>query len=265
MITSSSIITRVMASLNSSREQGVVELTVDGTGDARMAIAGVLPTTDLEFEITDIVIYPPPDPPVPWVFADVKRGGISIGVIVFLQGQTIDLGDVDPSLDGATLQPWYMGTGDFEEGDVYTFEASASIPVPHFVGEACRAQHDAPPRIVWVPTRDSYGAARRIGQEERAFRTRLSGWEVDVWDVTMDAAETLVNDLHVAIHRVVLNLWGSPLLYEVTGGTWLTAGEVAALGYCCRLDVVFSIPVGPGGPAKIQPTAFTLTKTVTAP
>ncbi len=56
------------------------------------------------------------------------------------------------------------------------------------------------PRYVWVPTRDKFGPAERVGGNPRQLYTREAGVELHLWTVSVDDAETrmlaVINALH---------------------------------------------------------------------
>lgn len=107
--------------------------------------------------------------------------------------------------------------------------------------------HGMPPRVVWVPTTDKFGAARQHGLEPRAIKTRAAGVLVHIWakDPTGDAegdlpaCEQLLNDVLWATHQVA---HGS---FEATGGSWLgqEGEELTQLGRAYLLELEFQIPI----------------------
>lgn len=98
------------------------------------------------------------------------------------------------------------------------------------------AQHDRPPRIVWVPTRDAFTPATKGGTNPRSVRTRIAGVEAHVWGTTLEQAEDLVHRLVVALHRLA---HGS---YKVRTCVW-DKPEWMEHGEACVLAFEFAIPV----------------------
>ena len=112
-----------------------------------------------------------------------------------------------------------------------------ATPVVSLVGEKHVFENGAPPRLVWVPGRDSFGPAEKGGTAPRQLRTRIARFDVHVWGADFEATEALVNDTIAAIYLMTR---GS---FELSEGEWVTAGELLAFGAVCILGVSFKIPV----------------------
>ena len=104
-----------------------------------------------------------------------------------------------------------------------------------------------PPRVVWVPTEDTFSAARQHGAEPRSVKTRIAGVLVHIWakgaqadgSGDLSATEQLVNDLLWATHQVA---YGS---YDVKRGSWLgnDGEELTTLGRVYLLELDFQVPI----------------------
>lgn len=115
-----------------------------------------------------------------------------------------------------------------------------------------------PPRIVWVPLSESFGAPQGQGGDgvssPRPVATRISAMEMHLWaaadpqtgsvaqnDADQDACELLLNAFMWAVHSVTHGSyqWGSQ-------GRWSRAnveGQILTLGVAYILPVMFYIPV----------------------
>lgn len=108
-------------------------------------------------------------------------------------------------------------------------------PIPSAIGEDQLDANTLPPRLVWVPSTDTFGPAESVGRGQ--LRTRLAGCFCRVWGRDFAEAESLLNDLIVAVHAVSV---GS---YQLGNADWLTKGSATTLGAACDLDLIFSVPV----------------------
>jgi hypothetical protein len=121
-------------------------------------------------------------------------------------------------------------------------QISALLPpgTKSVVGPEHLKAHDAPPRVVWVPSRDRYGPPESTGANPRSLRTRLAGCEVHVWGADYDATEALLNLVQAAIHYVT---YGSYQLDQGDAGWLALDGPLQNLGRAYVFHVVFKIPV----------------------
>ena len=95
-----------------------------------------------------------------------------------------------------------------------------------------------PPRVVWVPTDDSFGPTENLGAQPRQVYTRIAGVGVHIWGPDLAQTEKLLNDLVAAIRQTVT---GPNVNLE--SATWITEGELMALGAVCVLRAAFKIPI----------------------
>lgn len=123
-----------------------------------------------------------------------------------------------------------------------------------------------PPRIVWVPTVDSFEPGKRIntpGNGSNPARvadsvgTRWAGTRVRVWAIgdetpagDIRAAEDLVRRFLVAVHELA---FGS---YRVQSLEWIGAdgAEIVQRGRACDINIQFSVPTH-----RDAPTTATIT------
>ena len=125
---------------------------------------------------------------------------------------------------------------------VAAFNDGRTPPVQSFIGEKYIAQNDTPPRLVWIPTTDTFGPPVKVGANPKAYATRVAGVDCAVWGEDLGKTEQMVNDLIVALHRECLSRGN----YELRGAEWITAGELTNNGIVYLLRLAIDIPiVGP--------------------
>ena len=123
------------------------------------------------------------------------------------------------------------------------------------------AEHNDAPRIVVVPTSDSYMAAQYIspsavyatmidGLNPRTILTRVEGGIATIWavgatqvDPTLQqradyaALHSLINQFILSLHRV------NPGNYEVNGGKQINDTRVVRRGYVYELEFTVQVPI----------------------
>ena len=136
-----------------------------------------------------------------------------------------------------------------------------SVPGTFFFGPDHIAEHADSPRIVMVPTSDSYKAPQYVspssnydtmieGLNPRTVLTRIEGGQVHIWasgatqvDPTAQqradyvALHNLVNQFILSLHRV------NPGNYEVTGGRTIETTRNVRRGYVYVLDFEVEVPI----------------------
>lgn len=111
------------------------------------------------------------------------------------------------------------------------------LPVLFREGDEKVNVNDQPPRVVWFPTADQYGAARLQGAAEpRAVGTRVAGVEFHVWGADLASTEVLANSLAAAIYA---QSFGSS---SIRGGQFRPHGATDQ-GRLYVLNATFDIPV----------------------
>lgn len=116
---------------------------------------------------------------------------------------------------------------------------SAELPpgVPLYLGRRHLSEHDVPPRLVLVPTTDSYSwPERKSGDHGRPLFTRQAGYELIVWGRDIDETERAVGDVLAALYRVI----GASLRLE--GGSW-SEDQWLTMGYAYTLQFAIASPV----------------------
>jgi hypothetical protein len=123
--------------------------------------------------------------------------------------------------------------------------SSRTPKLDQLIGEKHIQAHGRPPRLVWVPTSDSFEPPIKASDNPRALRTRVCGVDCHVWGADLGVAELLVNDVCVAVHRVAKRRV-SPVCYgnyELRGLDWITAGEFLHEGIVGVLHLEFRLDV----------------------
>jgi hypothetical protein len=114
--------------------------------------------------------------------------------------------------------------------------------VKHFGAQHLHLHEDAP-RVVWVPSEDTYASSVKPNSPDapkntpRALATNQSGVEVHLWGRTYEEAEELRDRVVTAVHRVA---HGS---YRLVRGRWDEAGETAESGIAYVLLLEMQVPV----------------------
>lgn len=136
-----------------------------------------------------------------------------------------------------------------------------TAPVPSFVGEKYEAEHGTPPRLVWVPTDDTFGPPVKTGASggvnPKSVRTRLAGVDCHIWAADLAAAEQIINDLVFAAHKALKHGW-----YEPQAGHWKTAGELQNQGIGYVLPFILQIPIVGTAAASVTLLTYVTTTTI---
>jgi hypothetical protein len=113
------------------------------------------------------------------------------------------------------------------------------------LGQKATKEHGKPPRVVWVPSDDTYGPRNDQGFNPAGVATRFAGVSAHIWGKTLQDTETM---LHTVYYTVYQNLLGS-IQGGVGGfrGHWVTEEERVAgwtrLGDLYVLSFAVAIPV----------------------
>jgi hypothetical protein len=130
--------------------------------------------------------------------------------------------------------------------------------IPYGIGEDEVAKFGSPPRIVWVPTEDSFGSGQG-GMQPRQVKTRIAGLEVHVWAASFADTETLLHDMVCALDAVARTS------FEPRGVSWITEGKLISKGAVAVLGVVFHVPVTKSAPSLVSATITDVAGTATLP
>lgn len=162
-------------------------------------------------------------------------------------------------------------------GDTYDVIVYGSAAVTSIIGEEGVADNANPPKLVWVPTRDTFPGPNVVGPhpQGRSVRTRRAGVDLHVWAAAvapppagmtqsaanLRAAEWMLGAVLYAIHEEMRigsapdgNSWYSDgCRYELQAATWQTKGTLMANGAECVAELTFDLPIA----AQPQPVPFT--------
>jgi hypothetical protein len=197
-----------------------------------------------------------------------------------------------PAPEGSTLalEPGLtvrFPAGIFEAGDRYDVEVFGAVTVTSIIGEQGIAESTTPPKLVWVPTRDTFGPPNVLGPhpQGRSVRTRRAGIDLHVWAAAvtptpgidqaaanLTAAERMLNDILYAIDQELRVgtaadgsiWWGHGCKYSLQSATWQTKGTLLQNGCECIAELVFDLPIAAPAPVSTRSSAFTLNKSITA-
>jgi hypothetical protein len=137
---------------------------------------------------------------------------------------------------------------------------ASGVPCTIKFGPDHIAAHNDAPRIVVVPTNDSYIAAQYIspsavyntmidGLNPRTILTRVEGATATIWAAGAAVAGTLQERadyvaLHALINQFVLSLHRvNPGNYEVTGGKQINATRAVRRGFVYELEFTVQVPI----------------------
>jgi hypothetical protein len=104
-----------------------------------------------------------------------------------------------------------------------------SATIAYETGRRWLASNEDPaPRVVWVPTRDTFGPVRRTQDNPRPRRARNITFEAHVWGTDLDQAEAILEAIVLAGLQTAQGSvefedakWDAP--------EWITAGEYVVL------------------------------------
>ena len=162
---------------------------------------------------------------------------------------------------------------------------ASTIPITSIIGEQGEGQNDAPPRLVWVPSRDSFGPALQIGPKPRgrSVRSRRAGVDCHLWapaaspgpgvnlaTASLSAAEQVLNDLLAAVHEELRagtaadadTWWSHGCKYELGSCEWQTRGTLMQNGCECIVEMTFELPVLDSPLGIVTPETFMLTNQI---
>jgi len=122
---------------------------------------------------------------------------------------------------------------------------------PTHQGQRELAKLAKPPRYVWVPRSESFGAPGAIGGNPRSLHDRLIRCDVHCWAIDIAGASWLEQALVTAVRETVKGA-----NYTLAGAEWLQP-EWLQLGIVCTVSLdlrvplpVARIPDAPGDPPQ---------------
>lgn len=117
--------------------------------------------------------------------------------------------------------------------------AIGGLPVPIVDDAAVAEDHVDVPRIVEVPSKDTFGMNVPMSSAgaSRAIRTRFAGWEIHFWGATRSDTEILLHDYILAAQR---QAYGTITLGS---GTWNRRTRIAQRGFEYILNMTVEVPI----------------------
>lgn len=141
---------------------------------------------------------------------------------------------------------------------------AASIAPTYAMTGADRRAEAAPPRVIWMPQRATYGAPQGQGGDVTVDSaknmniaaappraTRFQNVDVDIWGADRDTVELM----HDAVVSAVWDTVSGPA-FEFIEGDWLEPEAFGKDGEIFRLTLQFKIPV-----LRVDPSTTTATIT----
>jgi len=169
----------------------------------------------------------------------------------------------------------------YQAGDRYNIELYGTTPVTSIIGEQGESENTTPPKLVWVPGKDTFGPAKVIGPhpQGRSRLTRHAGVACHVWCAAapsptpgqeavanLTACERMLTRLVWTIDEELRvgtapdgNTWrGDGCSYETGAVVWQTAGTLMQQGCECVAEFVFDVPIAGPAPVSVRPLTFAL-------
>lgn len=152
--------------------------------------------------------------------------------------------------------------------DAVMLDVVAQIPGARSVlSTRLQSALEAPPFVVWVPSRDRWTAAQKRPRgglsSGRSLMTAMAGVDLHCWGSDLTSTWRLVQ----AIVRASKKLLGPEPFFEFVGGQWLSVEGISAQGelYVLSLAVAIDVPALPDPPTTLRPTGARLDATASVP
>lgn len=115
------------------------------------------------------------------------------------------------------------------------------------------AEHASPPRVLWVPSRDTFGPGRKTSATDTHVASCDAAVVIEVWGADVEAVEDLREQLLSAIYTEGHGA------FTISGGQWVAEPGAVSLGEKYFLAVSFKFP------QRLRPTPTTVTIAAVAP
>lgn len=125
-------------------------------------------------------------------------------------------------------------------------------------------EYASPPRVVWVPSEDEWGAPQkrpRAGYASgRSLATCFAGIDLHCWGATRGDTWTLVR---AVVRALVTRLGGADAVSRIRRGRWIAVTGAMTHGeaYVLSIAVALDVPALPDPPTTATPTSAELTPT----
>lgn len=123
-------------------------------------------------------------------------------------------------------------------GSLYS-ALSAALPAgtPLYLGRKRLTDNASPPRLVLVPSADSYAPPdRSAAAPGRVLWTRQAGYELVLWGRDINEAELMLGEVLSALHYL------AGITVQISGGDWADDAWLT-LGYAYTLRLSVATPV----------------------
>lgn len=130
----------------------------------------------------------------------------------------------------------------------------AGVTAPMQLGARHLSEHAAPPRIVWVPERDTIGAPLRVSTNPRQLFSSDLTILIHCWGEDHDGAIAL-RDAFIRAGRRLDGVSFKPLgggFYNPNDDAWIKLGEVYVLTCSFPLPVLTDPPKPTAKPTKLD-------------
>lgn len=134
--------------------------------------------------------------------------------------------------------------------DVLT-DALLATQVPVYQGKSYLSLNDAPPRVVVLPTADTFSGARQGSSPPRSLKTCRSGAKVVIYGLNVDAVEVI----RAAVVVALMDEMGT--VFALGAGVWHESADESELGEVYELEVHFDVPMTEPADREdeVQPTS----------
>jgi len=124
------------------------------------------------------------------------------------------------------------------------------------------AFNGAPPRVIWVPSRDRWESAQKRprggGSTGKNLQTCLAGVDLHVWGASIPGTWQLVQSVVRALRRRI----GPDPFLSINGGQWLATEGLISQGelYVLSISVALDVPALPAPTTTITDAALDSTR-----
>ena len=161
----------------------------------------------------------------------------------------------------------FTGLEHFARVVMERLNADGGVTVALEVSARVRDWSASPPRIVWRPTRDAFGAPQKVARSHngRSVLTRMAGATLDVWGagtapgITPAVTDIAATESLVArLVRALRNTGGPAPFLVIAAGQWVENPGQTALGDAYALSITVAIDVPQLTVPTVRPTTATI-------
>lgn len=125
-------------------------------------------------------------------------------------------------------------------------------------------ENGKPPRVIWVPGDDEWGAPQKRPRggyaSGKSLATCHAGIDLHCWGQTRTDTWTLVR---AVVRSLIKHLGGASEVFRVRRGRWIAVTGVMTRGeaYVLSIEVAMDVPALPDPPATATPTSAAVVTT----